>query len=117
MTTWHTFLAFTPLLFSLSAAHGTPSACEPPTIASSTAFPTRSQLRGQEGIVYLQVKIDERGRVASTELQRSSGYLLLDRAAEASALKDWLFDVSQCQRGDLPADRIIAVEYRNDEYR
>ncbi|MFL6575622.1 MAG: energy transducer TonB [Povalibacter sp.] len=117
MNAWHKFLATTPLLLSFAAFAGTPSACDVHAVDSATKFPMRSQLRGQEGIVYLNVKIDEKGRVSSTELQRSSGYRLLDEAAQHSALKDWVFDVSQCQRKDLPADRVIAVEYRNEEYR
>jgi TonB family protein len=116
MDTWHLLLAATPLLISAPSI-AAPSACETHAIESPTKFPMRSQLRGQEGIVYLNVKIDENGRVASTDLQRSSGYRLLDRAAQQSALKDWVFDVSQCARKDLPIDQVIAVEYRNDEYR
>lgn len=116
MNTRHPLLAATTLLFCFQA-HATPAACEPVALEKSAKFPMRSQLRGQEGVVYLNVHIDETGRVASTEVQRSSGYRLLDRSAQDSVLKDWVFDVSQCQRDDLPADRIIAVEYRNDEYR
>src|SRR4051812_23877048 len=116
MDTWHLLLAATPLLLT-APAMATPSACETHAIESPTKFPLRSQLRGQEGIVYLTVRIDEHGHVASTELQRSSGYRLLDQAAQQSALKDWVFDVSQCKRQDLPVDQVIAVEYRNDEYR
>jgi TonB family protein len=116
MNIWHKLLATTPLLFCF-ATQAAPSACEPVAIDKAAKFPMRSQLRGQEGTVYLNVHIDENGRVASTELQRSSGYRLLDRAAQDSVLKEWVFDVSNCQREDLPADRVIAVEYRNDEYR
>lgn len=65
----------------------------------------------------LDLTIDAAGRVADTELVHSSGHRLLDRAARESALRDWQFDVSDCTRGDLPINRRIAVEYRNDEYR
>ena len=102
------------LLPALSHAEG---ACAPQVIQSPTEFPLRSQLRGQAGVVHLTVKIDEHGRVASTELNRSSGHRLLDRAAQQSALSDWVFDVSDCVRKDLPASHLVAVEYRNDEYR
>ena len=92
-------------------------ACDPHVLDSPTKFPLRSQLRGQAGTVYLDVRIDHSGRVASTDLIQSSGYRLLDRAARESVAKDWRFDVSDCVRKDLPATQRVAVEYRNDEYR
>jgi len=117
MNAWLKTLAVvsvSPLVPALAAAQ---SECAPHVIVSPTKFPARSQLRGQEGIVFLDVKIDESGRVASTELARSSGYRLLDHAAQQSVQTDWRFDVSDCTRKDLPATERIAVEYRNDEYR
>lgn len=89
--------------------------CAPHVIQSPTKYPLRSQLRGQEGTVYISVQIDENGQARSTRLQRSSGYRLLDHAATAS-VQDWRFDVSNCERKDLPADHVVAVEYHNDEY-
>ncbi len=91
-------------------------ACQPRVLESPTVFPIRSQLRGQEGIVYIDVKIDSNGRAASTELQRSSGYRFLDRAAQQSVKNNWVFDISDCVRKDLPATHRVAVEYRNAEY-
>jgi len=98
------------------AASETSTTCEPHVIQSPTAFPIRSQLRGQEGIVYIDVKIDESGRAASTELQQSSGYRMLDRAAQQSVRDNWVFDITDCVRKDLPATHRVAVEYRNAEY-
>lgn len=115
MNAWFKILAITAASLPLPLLAD--SACAPQALESSTRFPLRSQLRGQAGIVQLDVEIDRSGRVASTELVRSSGYRLLDRAARESALKDWVFDVSACDRDDLPASRRIVVEYRNDEYR
>ena len=116
MNTHHLLLAAASLALS-TPAFATPSSCEPQAVKSAAAFPMRSQLRGQEGIIYLNLKIDENGRVASTQIEQSSGYRLLDHAAQDSALKEWVFDVSGCERKDLPANRVIAIEYRNDEYR
>ena len=116
MATKHTLLAALSFLYCLQS-YAAPTECEPVAVEKSAKFPLRSQLRGQEGIVYLNVHIDESGRVASTYVHRSSGYRLLDRSARASVLNDWVFDVSQCHRNDLPVDRVIAVEYRNDVYR
>jgi TonB family protein len=90
--------------------------CDLRTLHSSTAFPIRSQLRGQSGIVLVQVSVDRDGRATATQLVRSSGYRLLDRAATASIRNLWQFDTTGCDRKDLPATRTVAVEYRNDEY-
>jgi TonB family protein len=90
--------------------------CVPHTVQSTTTFPMRSQLRGHEGTVYLNVKIDETGRVRSADLQQSSGFRLLDRAAVRSVISNWVFDISGCARKDLPASHLVAVEYRNDVY-
>ena len=91
--------------------------CKPHIVESQTKFPVRAQLRGQEGVVYINVRVDENGRAASTELHQSSGYRLLDRAAKQSVQENWVFDVSDCVRKDLPANHLVAVDYRNLEYR
>jgi TonB family protein len=101
------------LFASSPASH---AACDPTVIQSPTKFPLQSQLRGQKGVVFLEVTVDESGRVAATRLLRSSGHKRLDRAATASIRAEWVFDVTSCQRKDLPANDLIAVEYRNDEY-
>lgn len=101
---------------SLSAPATSADACNPHTVQRDTRFPLRSQMRGHEGTVYINVVIDENGRAQSAELQQSSGYRLLDRAATRSVIDNWVFDISSCERKDLPANRLIAVEYRNDEY-
>lgn len=100
---------------SLSAPSASADGCNPHTIQRDTKFPLRSQMRGHKGTVYVNVVIDENGRAQSAELHQSSGYRLLDRAATRSALDNWVFDVSGCERKDLPVDHLIAVEYRNDE--
>ena len=100
----------------LFAAPPAQAACDPTVIQSPTRFPLQSQLRGQDGVVFLEVTVDETGRVSATQLLRSSGHKRLDRAADASIRDSWKFDVSKCNRKDLPVSDLIAVEYRNDEY-
>jgi TonB family protein len=101
------------LFASGSAVH---AACDPTVIQSPTKFPIQSQLRGQKGVVFLEVTVDGSGRVSAAQLLRSSGYKRLDQAATASIREQWVFDVTSCERKDLPANDLIAVEYRNDEY-
>ena len=90
--------------------------CKPHLVQKETSFPLGSQIRGQEGTVYMNVTIDENGRAKSADLNRSSGYSKLDRAATRSAVQNWVFDVSACERKDLPITHVVAVEYHNDSY-
>lgn len=112
-------IALALLTFGSSLTAPVPAAatasCELHTIASPTTFPVRSQLRGQRGTVLIEVSVDSQGRATGTELIRSSGHRLLDRAATSSVLEDWRFDTSGCERKDLPATRTIAIEFRNNE--
>jgi len=109
-----TLAAATALLHApASVADG---ACRPRLIEKQTSFPLGAQLRGQEGTVYMNVVISETGRAQSADVQRSSGYSKLDRAATRSAVENWVFDVSACERKDLPVTHLIAVEYHNDTY-
>ena len=92
------------------------ASCKPYLIQKETSFPLGAQLRGQEGTVYMNVTIDENGRAQRAELNRSSGYRKLDHAATRSAVENWVFDVSACERKDLPVTHVVAVEYHNDSY-
>jgi protein TonB len=111
-----TVLATASLSLLSLAQPAAAAGCDPHVVKSHTHFPVRSQLRGQRGTVYLNVSVDENGRATGTRLHRSSGHRLLDRAAAASVRDRWVFDVSSCERKDLPADHLVAVEYRNTEY-
>jgi TonB family protein len=92
------------------------ASCKPSLIQKETSFPLGAQLRGQEGTVYMNVTIDESGRAQSADLHRSSGYGKLDRAATRSAVENWVFDISGCERKDLPVTHVVAVEYHNHTY-
>jgi periplasmic protein TonB len=101
------------LLFASSPASH--AACDPTVLKSPTRFPLQSQVRSQEGVVFLDVTVNESGRVTDTQLLSSSGHELLDRAARASIRDQWVFDVTSCERKDLPINDLIRVEYRHDE--
>ena len=104
----------TLLLPSISFADA--ASCRPRAIQSATAFPVRSQVRGQEGIVYVNVRIDENGRATDAQLHRSSGYRLLDSSATRSIVSTWLFDVSSCTSDNLPTQHLVAVQFENNQY-
>lgn len=92
------------------------AACGMKIVRSDTSFPERSQLRGHDGTVLINVTLDANGRATNAEVERSSGHLLLDLAATRSVLNNWQFDVSACDHG-WPAVHQVAVEYRNEEYK
>jgi TonB family protein len=108
------------VLATVSALHAPVASadetCKPKLIQKDTSFPLGAQLRGQEGTVYLNVIVDGNGRAQRADLQHSSGYRKLDRAASRSAVDNWVFDVSACERKDLPVTHVVAVEYHNDSY-
>jgi len=100
----------------IGAAPTIAAACGMRVIHSDTEFPERSQLRGHEGTVLINVTLDQTGHPTNAEVQHSSGHLLLDLAATRSVLNRWQFDVSHCDHG-FPAVHQVAVEYRNEEYK
>ncbi|WP_345198735.1 energy transducer TonB [Kistimonas scapharcae] len=54
------------------------------------AYPYQARKRGQQGTVLLEVFLDKRGHIESVTLVDSSGFSLLDRAAE-KAVRRWSF--------------------------
>jgi len=97
-----------------SVSFANDAGCKPRVIQNETSFPVRSQLRRHEGTVYVSVRIDQLGRATDAQLQRSSGYRLLDRSATRSIVDNWRFDVSSC--ASLPVQHLVAVQFDNDEY-
>lgn len=53
-------------------------------------YPMIARRSGYEGVVLLRVWVTERGKVGKIELERSSGYEVLDKSA-IEAVKDWIF--------------------------
>lgn len=54
-------------------------------------YPGLARKRGQEGTVFLKVLVNKEGRVDELEIETSSGFTLLDRAA-VSAVRKWSFE-------------------------
>lgn len=121
MTTLSKTGLFTTGLAILAATTAIPAttaysaSCGMRVVQSDTDFPMRSQLRGQKGTVLINVTLDAAGHATGAAVERSSGHLLLDLAAQRSVLEKWRFDVSQCQHA-FPAIHRVAVEFRNEEY-
>lgn len=54
-------------------------------------YPRIARIRGYQGNVVLEVLVESNGNVADLRVVSSSGYPILDKAAEA-AVKNWLFE-------------------------
>jgi protein TonB len=111
-----TGLALLAATSAIVAAPTIAAGCGLRIVQSDTDFPERSQLRGHDGTVLINVTLDANGRPTDAEIERSSGHLLLDLAATRSVLNKWQFDVANCDHG-WPAVHQVAVEYRNEEYK
>jgi protein TonB len=72
-------------------------------------YPRQARRMGWEGRVLLRVRVDDRGRVDTVRLGRSSGHGLLDRAA-LDAVRRWRF--APATRGATPVAAWIDVPIR-----
>jgi protein TonB len=72
-------------------------------------YPRLARRKGYEGIVVLEVLVDEEGRVGDMRLFRSSKHGILDRAAMAS-VKKWLFEPGM--HGGEPVEMWVRVPIR-----
>jgi protein TonB len=54
-------------------------------------YPPTSRRLGEQGVVTLQLYIDERGRVVDAKVEKSSGFPRLDEAAVKEAKRNWRF--------------------------
>jgi TonB family protein len=57
-------------------------------------YPKRSKRRGEEGTVWLRVKVSQQGRAAVVKIKNSSGFTRLDKAAHRTVQK-WHFVPAQ----------------------
>lgn len=55
------------------------------------SFPAQAVRQRMHGTVLLRVLVDEQGKPIDVEIERSSGYTLLDRSARSQVLGGWAF--------------------------
>lgn len=72
-------------------------------------YPRLARERGWAGEVLLRVAVTDGGRVRAVEVERSSGYALLDTAAR-KAVRRWHFRPSR--RGERPVAAVVRVPVR-----
>jgi protein TonB len=77
-------------------------------------YPAAARRSGQAGTVHLRLEVRTDGRVGRVEVAATSGFLLLDEAAVASA-RSWRFSPAK-ENGRLVAEwRRVAVEFRLED--
>ena len=74
-------------------------------------YPGLARKRGQEGTVILQVLVNKEGRVDTLEIENSSGFGLLDRAAVASVRK-WSFEPGKRGEERMPMWVRVPVTFK-----
>lgn len=70
------------------------------------AYPAYARRRGEEGTVRLKVLVTADGRASKVELDQSSGFGALDRAA-LEAVQDWRF--VPARRGDQAVEAWVQI--------
>lgn len=82
-----------------------------PNYASNPAppYPAFARRRGWEGVVKILVHVDEKGRVKSSSIFKSSGYPLLDRVA-LKTVRKWRFHPAKM--GNIPISSTVLVPVR-----
>ena len=75
------------------------------------AYPDLARNRGQEGRVLLRVAVDAAGAVERITVEGSSGYSLLDQAAQ-NAVKQWHFSPARLAGAPMAGEVLVPVEFR-----
>lgn len=80
--------------------------------ASTTAprYPVDSMRRGEQGTVFLRVRVDRDGTPIQIDVVRSSGFRQLDRAARESVWR-WRFRPVQVDGAAVQASGIVPVQF------
>ncbi|MEX0806457.1 MAG: energy transducer TonB [Candidatus Binatia bacterium] len=95
---------------------GASSASEAPSKARyaynpAPEYPERAKREGWEGTVLLQVRIDSYGTPDNVDINRSSGFVILDQAARES-VKKWRFHPAHAGDRQIPSTVQIPIVFR-----
>lgn len=105
-----------PVVTTIAITDPAPQVVEPPLIdadyarTESPVYPKESLRRREYGTVILRVLIDEIGRPAQIQVERSSGYARLD-AAGRDAVEKFLFRPHEVNGIAQPAQVLIPIEF------
>ena len=82
-----------------------------PQASPQPAYPTAALRRGMEGVVVLLAEIDAQGAVTRVRVLESSGYGLLDRAAQDGVAK-WRFQPATEGGKPVPGAARVPIRFR-----
>ena len=82
-----------------------------PTASPEPNYPAAALRRGMEGVVILLVTVDAEGRVTRVRVLESSGYGLLDRAAQ-DGVRKWRFDPASENGKAVPGAARVPIRFR-----
>ena len=74
-------------------------------------FPLQALRQRMHGLVLLRVLVDEAGRPVEVQVERSSGYPLLDRSAREQVLAGWRFQPAVLNRQHVRAWARVPVSF------
>jgi protein TonB len=74
-------------------------------------YPEFARRRGLEGTVLLNVRVTERGRVETVQVERSSGHTEFDEAA-TEAVQRWRFEPARRSGEPVAVWVLVPVEFR-----
>jgi periplasmic protein TonB len=77
-------------------------------------YPESSRRRGEEGVVLLTVRVDERGEIASIAIKQSSGFSRLDQAA-VKGVERWKFNPARVGSIAVSSQIEIPIRFRLNE--
>lgn len=97
----------TGTLFGLSHAIAIDSVTPPP-------YPPRAARRGEQGTVMLRVDIGADGVPHAVDIERSSGSVLLDRAARQHVLAKWTFHPAMLDGRPVAATARVPIAFSLD---
>lgn len=77
-------------------------------------YPELARKRGQQGLVLLDVEVDELGKPVNVAVKNSSGYILLDDAA-LKTIRKWRFKPAQLDGKSASGKLVLPVEFRLED--
>ena len=77
-------------------------------------YPRIAKLRGMEGVAKLRVKVGIDGRAIRVDIQTSSGFSALDKAA-IKAVRQWRFEPARRGGIKVSGDAVVAIQFQLDK--
>jgi protein TonB len=73
-------------------------------------YPDEARRENEQGVVLVRASIDSSGAVTGVQIEKSCGFLQLDKAA-VSAVQNWQFDPAESEKKPVPSVVLIPVGF------